>query len=100
MRPIQSIEVLADSARGVYIPQHFAETCDHWSGVTQEEFRILCKGPNNVHYWDTWNDVLNNAYYIEESSGRKFQLHHDGDLFAYCESEMTDEQKENLFSDY
>lgn len=94
-----AIEILFDSSRGQYLPQAFGEDCKYWSGVTQEEFRILCKGPNNVHYWDVWNEVLNNAYFIEEATGRKFQLHQDGDLFAYCESEMTDEQKENLFGE-
>ena len=99
MKMPTAIEILFDSSRGQYLPKAFGEDCQHWSGVTQEEFRILRKGPANVHYWDVWNDVLNNAYYIEEASGRKFQLHHDGDLFAYCEAEMTEEQKENLFSE-
>lgn len=92
----KAVEILADSSRGIYIPKHFAEACPNWSGIDQEQYRILNRGPNNVHYWDTWEQVLNNAYYIEESTGRKFQLHHDGDLFALCLAEMSPEEKENF----
>lgn len=102
MNSPKSIEIIADSARGVYIPQHFAETCSHWSGVDQDEFRILNRGPDNVHYWDVWNTVIDNAYYIEEATGRKFVLHSGecGDLFAICEAELTEEEKQNLFGEY
>ncbi len=96
MKSPKAIEILADSSRGIYIPNHFSESCKHWSGVNQDEFRILARGPENVHYWDTWEQVLNNAYFIEESTGRKFTLYHDGDLFALCLSEMTEEEKQKL----
>lgn len=97
MKSPDAITILFDSTRGIYIPQTFGEACSEiWQGVDRDSWRILTKGPKNVNYWDVWEQVLNNAYYIEESTGRKFTLYQDGDLFALCLAEMNLEEKENF----
>lgn len=82
----ESAILYADSARGVYIPQHFAESVrrECVSGVTQEEWDILMHGPNGEDYpewyWDTWNDVEQNAL-VTDSNGAQYRLYQDGDLW-------------------
>lgn len=73
-----------NDARGVYIPRDFA-TCftdraANVSGVSDEDWSILEAGPDHKLYWDTWDDVLNNAK-VTDANGVKFTLHQDGDLW-------------------
>ena len=91
---------LLDSARGIYIPQAFAEqfSADEW-GIGAEEFEILLAGPDNELYWETWDDVLHNAEYIDPK-GNKYRLHQDDDLFAYCLERMTLEEQSQLFNPF
>lgn len=71
-------EHFLDSARGVYIPQNFAEAIDvkDWTGIKAEDLDVLCAGPDHEFYWDVWTDVLDNA---ETRDGRV--LYQDGDLW-------------------
>lgn len=70
--------LFADSARGVYIPQHFAESAqrDKFTGIDSEQWGILESGPDNDLYCDVWDEVLDNA---ETTCGGV--LHQDGDLW-------------------
>ena len=75
-------ELFADSARGVYIPQHFAEAVsrDHVEGVSDADYAALEAGPDADLYWDTWDAVLDNAV-LTYADGRKGRLYQDGDLW-------------------
>ena len=97
---MQAIEIMADSSRGQYIPQHFAESCaDQWrQSIDQKDIDVLLAGPDDDWYWDTWDRVLNNAQITID--GYVYTLHHDGDLFAICHALLTDEERANLFDDY
>jgi hypothetical protein len=72
----------SDSARGVYIPQHFIETfnLNDLRGVGLDEILELRKGPEADQYWDAWDMVLQNAYTVSDT-GVRYTLHHDGDLW-------------------
>lgn len=96
-KPLQAVELLLDSNRGIYIPQHFVEECDigKWN-VKPEDATALAKGPEEEWYWETWETVLNNAEYTAEN-GDKYVLHQDGDLFAVCLDKMSEDEKESLF---
>ena len=74
--------LFADSARGVYIPQHFAESVnrEYVFNVNDEQYTILESGPEQEGYWDVWVEVLDGAILID-SDGREWQLWHDGDLW-------------------
>lgn len=91
---ISAIVLLADSSRGVYIPQNFVQTCymAEWH-VNEEDSRVLLAGPDHEHYWETWDSVLNNAYW--EKDGKRWHLSQDGDLWAFCAELMTREEKRN-----
>ena len=92
---IDSVVHIFDSARGVYIPQAFANYCnENWHGVSEENRTILKDGPDNELYWDTWDEVLNNASF--EKDGNKWTLYQDGDLWALCDADMTNDQKRNF----
>lgn len=71
-------------ARGQYIPRDFAQSFKdrdkNVSGVSAEEWAILDAGPDHEWYWETWDDVCNNAS-VTDDAGVKFTLHQDGDLW-------------------
>lgn len=79
----------ADSARGVYIPQYFAESikrefvsgisCDQWTDLTD---------PDCEWYWDTWDSVLDNAVVIDPNTGIQYGLWQDGDLWLVPLSDL------------
>lgn len=93
------IELYSDSARGIYIPQHFAESYnpDKWNleSCEADSIEILKAGPDAESYWDAWTDILDNAETVDG-----WTLHQDGDLWvvnlqgaiddlnAYCESQL------------
>ena len=94
----ESVVCLLDSARGQYIPKAFAELCnmEEW-GISKEEAEILLSGPEHEWYWETWEEVLDSAEYINPA-GNKYHLHQDGDLWAYCLERMSLEDQRNLFN--
>ena len=83
----ESAILYADSARGVYIPQHFAESIKREcvQGVTQEQWDILAHDPNADDcpewYWDTWDSVTQSAIVTDPSNGIAYALYQDGDLW-------------------
>ena len=89
--------LLFDSNRGIYIPKAFAESCDHWQNLPSD-FGDLLDGPEAESYWDIWTEVLDNATYTD-SAGNVWHLWQDGDLLAYCEALMSDEEYEDFFGE-
>lgn len=84
-------ECWLDSNRGVYIPQTFAEDflldCDgrlykHVKGVSFNDLKILCAGPDTEWYWETWESVLNNVVLVDDK-GVEWGIIHSEDLFGY-----------------
>lgn len=86
--------------RGVrYIPREFGRIVSagiSWEGCNPDDIKILVQGPRAEHYWETWQDVLENATFVD-SKGNRWNLWQDGDLFMYCETLMDDEEYENFF---
>jgi len=83
---VKSAVCYSDSARGIYIPQHFAETCDRAKVlyVSDDEWKDLEAGPDVENYWDTWDSVLSNA---ETTCGGV--LYQDGDLWVIYAQHAT-----------
>lgn len=76
----------ADSNRGTYIPQFFAQSikreCVNISGMdTTDILDYIAKGPDQEFYWDKWDTVLSRAEMTEGS--KKFSLYQSehGDLW-------------------
>ena len=90
---LDAVEVLLGDFRGHYIPRDFIANFDikEW-GIDPESWEAnVCADPEHENYWDAWDQILNNARY--EHDGNIWVLHHDGDLLAYCDALMTDEEK-------
>lgn len=94
-----TIHCLLDGNRGVHIPRKFSENFDlkEWN---LEPFDANCpsiaqiesdlSSIDNPQYWDTWEYVLLNAYYIDEH-GKRWTLHQDDDLFTISEDHQWEE---------
>lgn len=84
---LSKAELLANSALGVFIPQHFVELAQaslrhsHWTGISLEDWKVLAAGPDQEHYWDAWADVLDNAKYTDPNTKQEYYLHQEGDLW-------------------
>jgi hypothetical protein len=98
MKNLEAIVLYADSARGIYIPQYFAESSSKgWSGVEESERDILLEGPEHLEYWDAWCKVLDNAEY--HNHGHVWRLYQNGDLFVVCDELMTDDEYEGFYGE-
>lgn len=93
------MQLLFDGNRGIYIPKNFAEEMrrDCVTGVTDEDYAVLESGPDHEWYWDTWDDVLNNAVISEPSTGKEFTLHQDGDVWLIELGAEWDEDTDTYF---
>ena len=91
----QDAILYTSDARGVYIPQHFAESIkrDCVEGVSAEDWAILESGPDHEHYWDAWNDVEQTAIVMDQT-GKRFTLYQDGDLWLIPEGFSFEEESE------
>lgn len=76
-------EFLLDSGHGIHLPEVFAErfNLQEWGIDTLTDL-----DSNDENYWDTWDDILTNAEYLD-SHGVLWRLYQDGDLFAYAVSD-------------
>lgn len=92
---LPAVALLLDSARGIYIPRDFVESFDLslWNGITDENIEIL-KNPDHEYYWEAWDEVLNNATFVE--NGFTWYLSQDGDLWVMCYELMTNEDRHNF----
>ena len=92
---MSSIQLLLSDARGVYIPRDFCQNFNLCQWHIKEDYQDSLSHPNNEFYWDYWNEVINNAYFIDEV-GNKWELYQDGDLWAICHKLMTDAERVNF----
>ena len=78
----QNSQLFAGSARGIYIPQHFAESVnrDTLTGVSTDDMTTIESGPDTEWYWEAWESVLDNAR-LTDSNGQVWTLYQDGDLW-------------------
>ena len=76
------LECVLDSARGVYIPQNFAECIreEDWTGIKPEDLDVLRAGPDAEDYWEAWQSVLD---YAETKDGAVLHNGENGDLFLF-----------------
>jgi hypothetical protein len=94
---IKQAVLFASDSRGIYIPQHFAESYDRdtWNPIDADDLAILLHGPEHESYWDAWCDVMDSAKTICGGS-----LHQEDDLWvvwpqlaidaidAYCAAQL------------
>ena len=95
----ESIILFADSNRGQYIPQHFAESIDRSKVkyVSDDDWQILEAGPDHNDYWECWDDVTRDAEVID--GGYTYTIHNDGDLFLVSLNHISPQEYRDLFGD-
>ena len=95
---MKSIVCLVDSAHGSYVPQAFIELydTDAWH-VKPADVEILRAGPDHELYWETWANVEDRAYLVDD--GRTYHLHQDGALFAIAYDALTDDEYRDFFGE-
>ena len=92
---MNGVQLLLSDARGVYLPRDFIDNFNLCQWHIKEDYQDILSNPNNEFYWDYWDEVINNAYFIDEV-GNKWVLLQDGDLWAICYELMTEEEKLNF----
>ena len=77
------MELFLSDARGIYIPQDFAQSIKREcvTGIPEEDYAILEAGPDHEWYWDVWSDVLGNAIVTDPQSGTVYTVYQDGDCW-------------------
>lgn len=87
-------ELLLSDSRGMYIPRDFYQNFDleKWN-IKKEDYEVL-NNPDNDWYWEAWDNLLRNAYYIDEKNQLTYRLEQDGDLFANAIESITEEDFE------
>jgi len=89
------VHLLVDGHHGIYVPKVFSESfvMEKW-GLTEDYSQLT--DPENLYYWDTWDEVLRDAE-MTDKNGDKWWLHQqDGDLFA-VRADFTEEEWEERF---
>ena len=88
---MDTITLLLEESRGVYIPQSFYERFDFGSwNLNISDYSELSM-PENAHYWDAWDDLLREAV-LTDADGHRWTLYQDGDLFAVRDDHQWDEE--------
>jgi hypothetical protein len=83
---LENAILYAVSSRGVYIPQFFAESIKREcvSGLESDPDAMadIIAGPYGCHqYWEAWDYILDNAVVTDPSTGQRYSLYQDGDLW-------------------
>lgn len=96
---MSGLKLLVSDRNGVYVPQMFANDhdLDLWNGIDSDDRETLLAGPDHELYWEAWDSVLSSATFTH--MGKTWRLYQDGDLWAYCEELMTDEEYEDFFGE-
>lgn len=98
---MSGIELLFSDNLGVYVPRYFARGFDPaaWNIAEDDsDWLTLMDGPDGEWYWDAWDSIISRAVHVDPK-GNRWYLWQDGDLFAYCEALMTDEEYEGFYGE-
>lgn len=89
MQIVDSI-VLVDGCCGIYVPVGFYNRYNgseylHNANADDMEYIGNTDNMDSCEYWDTWDSIINNAFFIVE--GKKYHIEYgefSGDLMAIC----------------
>lgn len=88
------MELLVDEIHGRYIGQVLAERYgDALEGVLLKELEILRKGPNEEGYWETLDDVLDDA-----TLDGMHLCYYEGNIFVGILDESASDEEDEDYS--
>lgn len=93
---MNAVALIIDGSQGIYIPKLFVESFSLplW-GLDQDEWCVQqCLSPENEHYWEAWEEIMNKAEFKE--GDYTYRLYQNDDLWALDYDRMTDEEKQNF----
>ena len=76
----EDLYLLHNEQNGIYIPQLFAIQAADWTGLNPRDVACCAAGPQQEHYWESWDTILNDAR--RSIAGRTYRLYQFGDLWA------------------
>ena len=76
---MNGIQLLLSDARGVYIPRDFAKNFNLEKWHVDNKCIHLLSSPDNEWYWDYWDVVCSNAYFVD-GYNNKWRLWHSAHL--------------------
>lgn len=86
-------------ARGVYIPRDFAlsfaDRAKSVTGVDQETWETLERGPTDEWYWEAWESVLGYAR-IHDPKWGEYRVYQDGDCWLIPNGMDYDEETDSF----
>jgi len=88
------VHILLSDAHGVYIPQAFARQFEQ-KNVKDEDWKIILSGPDEEHYWEAWEEVIQTW-----EDGEK-RIHQSGDLYLFDQKELeklSDDRQEEFWN--
>ena len=94
-RPV--VVLLIGDERGQYIPRSFATLWDkeertkRVANVSDDDWAILEAGPDHSEYWDTWQEVCDNAI-VTNALGVQYHVYQDGDCWLIPYGMTWDEE--------
>jgi hypothetical protein len=99
---MSGLKLLVSDSHGVYVPQVFTEQFDpvKWGMPEDDADWLVCMaGPVKTEwYWESWDWIMTRAI-RKDADGNVWRLWQDGDLFAYCEALMTDEEYKGFYGE-
>lgn len=99
---IDSSILIADSRRGIYIPQSVAEDLAIYANLVsnmdevRDDLAVLLEGPDNDEYWDAWDSVLYNLEFTHDGAAGRLHNTENGDIFIVFPSLMTLNEQSNM----
>ena len=86
-------------ARGIYIPRDFAlsfaDRAKSVTGVDQETWETLERGPTDEWYWEAWESVLGYAR-IHDPKWGEYRVYQDGDCWLIPNGMDYDEETDSF----
>jgi len=86
------VELIVDSANGIYVPKVFARSYVLREADLDEDMEICSSGPDGEFYWDAWSEIIDNGT-IDGLSGAVYRIFvsDNGDVFAVDDSIELDD---------
>ena len=97
---MSGLSLMISDAHGVYIPQVFTQKYDRsaWGQISDWAWETCAAGPDAEGYWDAWTELMDHSIHMD-ANGNAWHVYQDGDVWAYCDALMTEEEYENFFGE-
>lgn len=77
------MQLICDSHHGIYCPQLTIKDLidDIVSQLPAEDVQTVLDGPDNEFYWESWENILNTSFIIDDGENKRYYLYQDEDVW-------------------